>query len=86
VAAPPVAQLAGSSFVGVIPVIPRVSDWSEGFPYSGEWRAEASPDEWVTFRMRPRNSIGEIRADVASALNERWEQGTCHYGDIAFQA
>ncbi len=29
----------------------------------------------------------EIRADVAaSALNERWEQGTCHYGDIAFQA
>jgi hypothetical protein len=29
----------------------------------------------------------EIRADVAaSALNERWEQGTCHYGHIACQA
>jgi hypothetical protein len=34
----------------------------------------------------PANDKG-IRADVAaSALNERWEQGTCHYGHIAFQA
>jgi hypothetical protein len=27
-----------------------------------------------------------IRADVASALNERWEQGTCKYGNTAFRA
>ena len=29
----------------------------------------------------------EIRADVAaSALNERWEHGTCHHGHFACQA
>jgi hypothetical protein len=39
--------------------------------------------------MRPRNFTDqEIRADVAaSALKTReMEQGTCHYGHIAFQA
>jgi hypothetical protein len=34
-----------------------------------------------------RGTQEEIRADVAaSALDERWEQGTCHYGDFAFDA
>jgi hypothetical protein len=29
----------------------------------------------------------EIRADVAaSALKERWEHGTCHYGNTACRA
>ena len=86
VAAPPMAQLAGSSCVALAAVIPRDSDWRKAFPYSGERGHLSSPDEWVT-SVCGRGTQLEIRADVAaSALNERWEQGTCHYGHIACQA
>ena len=80
------AQLAESSCVENATPIPQPSDCRKAFPYSGERRRLLLPDEWVTFRMRPRNSL-EIRADVAaSALKERWEHGTCHYGNTACRA
>lgn len=84
--APPLAQMAESSCDEHAVPIPHSSDCPEAFPYSGEWRHVALPDEWRRFRMRPRNTL-EIRVELAaSAPKERWEQGTCHYGDIAFQA
>src|SRR5919109_1256063 len=72
VAAPPMAQLAGSSCLRRAAVIPRPSDCREGFPCSGEWRLRARPDEWVTFRCGSGiPSSGETRADVAASALER---------------
>ena len=55
---------------------------SESIPY-----AVAEPQVGGD-RMKPVLASDKgIRADVAaSALNERWEQGTCHYEHIAFLA
>ena len=61
--------------MGGLPVIPRLSDWREVFPRSGDAERSSHPDEWVTFRMRPRNSL-EIRADVAASALE--EMGARH--------
>ena len=44
------AQLAESSCVGGLAVIPRLGDCWVAFPRSGDGRRPAPPDEWVTFR------------------------------------